>query len=1852
MWLELASGAYLLLDFAYHRLTDDEVKKAPGEKPQVPRMDEGATVPLIYGRCRVRTPVLAYAGNMRADPAVGLYLPAEAITYGIDMLLTLGIPFEGSAAAHKVGLHAAWAGEQPLDWFDHTDGTGDGWVGGVQTPPIVAIKPSKAEDPFPIGGQIEFLNGNPSQLIVDHTTVPPTAMSWAGHRMLEPAPIQAGLDSARIPGYRGYLSAFLYNAGEGAFERGFFTGTSATPPMLSFEVSSYPVVGYAQQIGPDANPVDVIADILTGTFGKLGLDPALLDYTTFQAAAATLVAEEHGYSRAIADSQDAAATIGEILRQIDATMYEDPRTGTLKLKLIRADYDPNTVPNINPSNCLELQNYTNGGWRDTVNKVRILFSNRYDDFKEDSSPGQNLANAVGQGGLQNEIELHFPGVCNPDIAAKIEARELAVRSRPMAKCRAIVDRSFWATCPGDAITITWPEYNLNKVAFRVANVDRGQMRDGKIALDLLQDVFGVTQGAFPVPPLKGRTPPPEPLTYRIFTEAPYWLQRQAWGQGLVSSPDVQRVLAGVRPDDSALLWNETTDDTSGADVDVPLQAFPTTALVQASYARELEPYDTTTGLVIQSVKGTLAVPGTATAAQIHTTGKNLVLVGAELMAYESVTDLGGGQYRLNNVWRALLDTAPVAHAAGELVVWLSSSLVGRRGWDFALAGLTGTPHPILNGKGSSEDVGDTINVNLRGLLPSRGADFALCGEVMAGTQGLPIVASPAGQSGDYKKVTNVEEGFGYYFKTRDCLLTYVSRGDEADETPSDSDPTTWEIYGQKIRTTFTPSAATNDTEVAIRAASLGTALTAKDTGDAALLGVAGYGDLDVILHTRRTKPANGVQPQIVYSEWQAPKIRVRAERWRNLVANARFDYHGAGTNVGPGWVQASGSSQVRASTSSITRAATDCYAGLASGSTSSITETFDVTGYVPRGLTARLEFYARNLAGGSDTITSKIEALDVSNAVLATTTVTGGAITPANTVWTRYSGTLVLPANTTQLKVTHTFTTVLGVQNAVVTETAVRLGDTPQYDVITNSSFDVNLSSWTVDSGGFVQATAIASPSAGYTQGGAFASSVMHADYTLPAGYEVGGTVILNCWRAQTLANDTGDVDLEILDGSNVVIANQRTGAETLAVLNQWYKRRLAVTIPPGAVKVRVKITAVRTAGAGNSGACFDELVVAVHKDLSDPAYHRKLDFSTPTVQPIVKTWQEWHLAYARSLFDAGIADPAVISAATATNGYPILISHRGKYYDAKLVWSDGAVHATQLDAKLVGAFGGGNTSMPAVRSVRASGGAALHMISASETTRFANPTSSTSFAVIAYVKVDEVGLAAAAGIAGRTDGTNGWGLELDASGNAVATLWGASGSKTVTGAFVADGALHQIAACYDAVAHTWAIVVDGNAAVSTSTAAGLGEIANTSTSVLFRLGRSRTALDTFPGMIGSVYWFDQVLSTGQMQAHWNYGKDPTGALTTYTRDKVAWAPGVNDANGEATLVKHATNQVALGYTAGLTTDGGSGWGLALCKGITNLVPSFNLAGASWVAEGTTVVTQGIVDATGRPLGARVVTPNATDGFKVVGMTVGAAAILNVRFLARSTSGTPTIKVELANASGTPVESQPQTLSGGTKWTLYTMQFAGWDASSATCQFRFTGNAGAVTFELTSVLSINDSQFDVPSIWPDAGVTMADVTAQLTETQLAQANAEGEIIAVGVGTIAVPTTRTIAEVSNGANNKNRRELSCGSSHKPTLDHYDSAGPTNVTSQGTAIDWTQLWTIRGRWASTKMLDNATNPYAGIVTAGSVASAVYGRAATWTYDTTLNTLIRLGIGANAALSGYLRSLTVRAREEKLA
>jgi hypothetical protein len=70
------------------------------------------------------------------------------------------------------------------------------------------------------------------------------------------------------------------------------------------------------------------------------------------------------------------------------------------------------------------------------------------------------------------------------------------------KCRAIVDRTFAYTNPGDPIRVTWPEYGLDGVVFRVAQVTRGTSKSSKITMELVQDHFYVfRQEAYPTPPV-------------------------------------------------------------------------------------------------------------------------------------------------------------------------------------------------------------------------------------------------------------------------------------------------------------------------------------------------------------------------------------------------------------------------------------------------------------------------------------------------------------------------------------------------------------------------------------------------------------------------------------------------------------------------------------------------------------------------------------------------------------------------------------------------------------------------------------------------------------------------------------------------------------------------------------------------------------------------------------------------------------------------------------------------------------------------------------------------------------------------------------------------------------------------------------------------------------------------------------------------------------------------------------------------------------------------------------------------------------------------------------------------------
>lgn len=498
----IGSAAYLIGRWAYHRLTE-ETPEEKGREQKIPTIKEGGAVPLVYGRCRV-TPVLAWKGpyyfesrSGAADPLVGY--ASYGGNHRMNLFFILGIGFRSgngiTEATATNRIHNMWAGEKRfLD-----NGLDPTWTqtgsGAFETPTFVKID---KEDDI-IDGYVSFYAGVGAQVLESGGS----AVSYAAQEMMAASPRGTSLSPTKIPAYRGYLSALCWGIG-GVFP--WRLGRRGTSPAYTFEVSSYrtdslyPGTGIIGRIGDDANPANVIWDILYSNFAKLNIPVTLLDMVSFETAAVALHQESHGFSRAWDALTPAEEKIKEVLQQIDGVIYEDPADNKIKLKLIRNDYNPTTIKHLTRANVKKLENLSIGGWTAIANKIKVTFTNRANEYREGSATAQNMANAVGQDNQVREEIINLPGVTHQDLADRMAARELAARSRPIMKCSAICDRSVADMVIGEAVKLTWEKPAIGGIIFRVASVDRGTLTDGRIIVELIQDYFYNYRGRVPEPP--------------------------------------------------------------------------------------------------------------------------------------------------------------------------------------------------------------------------------------------------------------------------------------------------------------------------------------------------------------------------------------------------------------------------------------------------------------------------------------------------------------------------------------------------------------------------------------------------------------------------------------------------------------------------------------------------------------------------------------------------------------------------------------------------------------------------------------------------------------------------------------------------------------------------------------------------------------------------------------------------------------------------------------------------------------------------------------------------------------------------------------------------------------------------------------------------------------------------------------------------------------------------------------------------------------------------------------------------------------------------------------------------------
>lgn len=419
-------------------------------------------------------------------------------------------------------------------------------------------------------------------------------------------------------------------------------------------------------VGGNLNPAHLTRELMLSEEFGLGYPINMVDQASFLSAAQTLKNESFGLSFYWSQQEQVEVFNQRVLDHINGQIYSSPRTGKFVLNLIRDDYVVEELPLFDQSNILALLKFSRRGWGETINEITVIYTDP-DNGKDRSITVQHLANIQMQGAVVAKTQ-RYPGIRDPQLAARVAQRDLHALASPVAQLRIDVNRSAWNLGPTAAFRFTWPgSPDVPETVFRVVQIDQGGIASGKITIDAVEDVFAlpdVSYGADQASSWNIPNATPQPALYERVVEVPYWDVRREVGQADIANldPDFGFVMAMAvaEPGDYYGFRMHVSGVAQGGLADVAAGDFCPTAELSAAIGPAVNG-DLTNVVVDLSVCRNLADVDLDTYAYID---DELVAVRAVDTVANTIT-----------VDRGVLDTVPQAHLAGARV-WFADEWHG------------------------------------------------------------------------------------------------------------------------------------------------------------------------------------------------------------------------------------------------------------------------------------------------------------------------------------------------------------------------------------------------------------------------------------------------------------------------------------------------------------------------------------------------------------------------------------------------------------------------------------------------------------------------------------------------------------------------------------------------------------------------------------------------------------------------------------------------------------------------------------------------------------------------------------------------------------------------------------------------------------------------------------------------------------------------------------------------------------------------------------------------------------------------------------------------------------------------
>lgn len=689
-----------------------------------PTAEEGRKIPLIWGQVRLSGPNVTWWGDFKQIPIkekikTGLWSKKRIIVgfryfVGIDMALCRG---NGT----DVTLHQVWVGDKFLPGA-HTGDIDEGnFFGG-----------SKYGNGG-IQGTTEFFPGSTTQLASTYLSTfqdPITAQRGTAHLVFEGGWIG---DSTNIKPWAFECSRFpnaLFTAADAAGVAGTYTNakrivnssdlniaefiyevltneewgmfrTSAQIDLENFaEVASTTFDegnGFAMQLEREVPASELLnlaqeqADCVVyqdRSTGKFKIRLARQDYvptiTTSSISASSVYA--------VASNGD-TFTPGQTIYAVGHTNPENngrktvdsvtPTSVTVTETLVDETSPTGAfiseLNGIDDSNFIEVRSFKRQTWHNTVNEVRVKYTDRDKGYFDTSAMADNLANKRAQNGNIVIATINYPGCKNATLANALAARGLRFHSYPLATCQIMVNRDFFDVVPGQVVRWTNTFLDITNLAFRVTRVDFQE--NGAILLTMIQDIFTLETGFFGDPQntlwqLPEQDTQQIPVDEHQVFEAP----RAIVDRDPLFPDRKYRVFVGARAQagEVAIRIYTRTDSVTPIVGDYELDGenqglFQIGLLNTTLTVGDANP---TTSFQLQGSPD-LKVdvinqfdPDGATAAEVGEDLANIIKIGDEFIGVRDIQDDGGNLYSFTTCYRGLLDSVPEDHAINDKVYLL------------------------------------------------------------------------------------------------------------------------------------------------------------------------------------------------------------------------------------------------------------------------------------------------------------------------------------------------------------------------------------------------------------------------------------------------------------------------------------------------------------------------------------------------------------------------------------------------------------------------------------------------------------------------------------------------------------------------------------------------------------------------------------------------------------------------------------------------------------------------------------------------------------------------------------------------------------------------------------------------------------------------------------------------------------------------------------------------------------------------------------------------------------------------------------------------------------------------------